>query len=127
MTTSEACSAATASGRSSPWVSEITPTAIELFVGTRASEPRRRCHGSIRHDVSSIQRGRRLEQEHVDFLLRDRPMLDAARNDQELPRLERDVLIAELHREATVDDQEQLVLMLVVMPHELALELHQLH
>ena len=53
-------------------------------------------------------------------------MLDAARHDQELARSSHTCAIAKVHPEPSLDDEEQLVLALVVMPDELALELHQL-
>src|SRR5262245_63789017 len=53
-------------------------------------------------------------------------MLDAARHDEELACVERHATIAKFHDEAAVDDEKQLVFVLVVMPHELALELHEL-
>ena len=55
------------------------------------------------------------------------PMLDAARHDQELALLDPLLPIAKVHPESAPDDQEQLVFVLVVMPDELPLELHQLH
>src|SRR5688572_31951033 len=54
-------------------------------------------------------------------------MLDPSRHDEELAFLDRHVPIAELHREAALHDEKQFILMLVVVPHEFALELHQLH
>jgi hypothetical protein len=62
----------------------------------------------------------------VDFLLGDRPVFDATGNDQELAFLQPDVPIPERHVEAALHHQEQLVLVVVVVPDELALELDPL-
>src|SRR5688572_26746070 len=93
---------------------------------TSTLQPRRLDNRSLRHHVTRIHRRRGLEEEHVDFVLGDRAMLDASGNDQELAFLEGDVTIAELHREATLHNEEQLVLALMLMPDELALKLHEL-
>src|SRR4051812_2512422 len=53
-------------------------------------------------------------------------MLDAPGHDQELALLQPDVPVPEFHPEATPDHQEELVLVLVVVPDELAQELDQL-
>src|SRR5262245_24764093 len=54
-------------------------------------------------------------------------VLHATRHDDELPRPQVPVAIAELHSQASGDHEEELVLPLVVVPDELALELDQLH
>lgn len=54
-------------------------------------------------------------------------MLHASRNNEELALSQRDDTIAELHVEASVDDEEELILALVLMPHELALEFDELY
>ena len=53
-------------------------------------------------------------------------VLDSPRHDEELALVEFDDSIAEVDGEATAEDQEELVLMRVVMPHELAFELREL-
>ena len=53
-------------------------------------------------------------------------MLHAARHDEELAAFEPHLAIAELHSESPIDDQKQLVLTVVVVPDELALELDEL-
>src|SRR5262245_48362426 len=76
--------------------------------------------------VARVQRRGRLEEQDVSLLLGHRPVFDAPRDDQELARFQPDVPVAELHAEAAVHDQEQLVLALVVVPDERALELDEL-
>ena len=59
-------------------------------------------------------------------LLGDRAMLDAPRDDQELSFLQPDLTVTELHNEASLHDQEEFVLVIVVVPDELAPELDEL-
>src|SRR6266699_3536337 len=54
-------------------------------------------------------------------------MLDAVRDDDELARLDHEVAVPQLHPQPALHDQKQLVLPLVVMPDELALEFRELH
>lgn len=82
-------------------------------------------HGSTFLDIARVHGRRGLEQQDVNFLFCDGPVLDATWHDQELSLLQPNLTIAEVHAEAAVDDEEQLVLMLVVMPDELALEFDQ--
>jgi len=54
-------------------------------------------------------------------------VLDPAWNDEELARIKRDDALAEMDFEMALENEEQLVFVLVVVPHELALELDELH
>src|SRR3546814_7746522 len=54
-------------------------------------------------------------------------MLDPLGHDDELAGIQIDVAGSEPHRQATADHQEQFVLMLVVVPVELAGEFRELH
>ena len=53
-------------------------------------------------------------------------MVHAARHNHELPRVEPYVVVSELEQQPPFHHEEQLVLAIVVMPHELALELGEL-
>src|SRR5205085_4128948 len=55
------------------------------------------------------------------------PVIDAARDDDQLTFLDDDASIAELHREPSPVDEKEFVLVLVAMPDEHALELDHLH
>jgi hypothetical protein len=77
-------------------------------------------------DVARVQRSCGLEEDDFDFFLGDRTVLDTAGDDEELTGAELDAPIAEFHDEAALVDEEHLVLMLVVMPDELAFELGEL-
>src|SRR5262245_29535470 len=78
-------------------------------------------------DVPRVQHTERLEQQDGRLFARDRPMLDAARNDDELSRLDLTHFVSKLHPQQTGQDEEELVFGLVMMPDELALQLDQLH
>ena len=53
--------------------------------------------GTLIADIACVERGFRLQQEHVRLDLRDGAMLDAARDDEELARVEDDIAVAEAH------------------------------
>jgi hypothetical protein len=53
-------------------------------------------------------------------------VLDALRDDVQLPRAELDVTVAELDRQASGDDEEEVVRVGMRMPDELALDLADL-
>ena len=92
----------------------------------RPSEPRRLRHGAVARHVAGVQRARRLEQNDLDLRVRYRSVLDATRHDEEVARLELDMAIAELHAELAAMHEEHLIFVIVMMPHELADELHEL-
>src|ERR1700761_4496112 len=58
-------------------------------------------------------------------------MLDTVWNDDEFARTNQlfplNTVLADLHPQLTLDDEEQLIFNLVMMPHEVALQLRQLH
>jgi hypothetical protein len=87
----------------------------------------RSCNGSLRDHVTRVERRGGLEEQDVDFSLGDRPMLDASRNDDELALGHGNDAISEMHVEAPVQNEEELVFVLVLMPNEFALELDELH
>src|SRR5215218_5308424 len=84
-------------------------------------------HRPLAPHVPRVQRPRRLEQQHLHLLVRHRPVLHPARHDEKVPGLERDRAVAHLHAEPPPMHEEQLILVLVMMPHELPPELHELH
>ncbi len=70
---------------------------------------------------------RRLEEDDVHLVSGDRAVLDAAGHNEELPRADRHVAIAQLHGESPLDDEEELVLVRMEVPVELAEQLGDLH
>jgi hypothetical protein len=64
-----------------------------------------------------------LEQQHSGFGIGLRTVLDAAGDDEELPRREDYVAVSHLDGELSVEDQEELVGAGVPVPGELALKL----
>ena len=77
--------------------------------------------------VARVQRRGRLEQQNVRLLFGDGPMFNATRHDQELACYQPDVPIPKLHAKPALDDEEEFVLVVVVVPDERPLELDQLH
>src|SRR5690242_187648 len=57
-------------------------------------------------DVPRVERGLRLEQEHVRFLRRDRQVVDAAWDDRELTFAQPHVAVAKLELQPALHDQE---------------------
>jgi hypothetical protein len=77
-------------------------------------------------DLARVPRARGLEDEDLDFVVRRRPVFHAVRHDDELAGPDLDDTIAEFHAETAADAEEQLVLALVLVPEERALEFDQL-
>ena len=86
----------------------------------RGSDPLRLLDRPLVPHVAGVERRARLEKKQVDLLLDHRPVLDAAWDDQKLPRLEPHIAVAKLQLETASEDQ--LVFVIVVMPDELAFE-----
>jgi hypothetical protein len=61
------------------------------------------------------------------FLFRNGSMLQAPRHDYQLSFLKPQVLVAELHPESSLHDEEYFVFVVVVLPDELALKFVQLY
>ena len=60
----------------------------------------------------------------MTFFSSDRQMLDALWNDRKLAFIKLNLLIAQLNQEMSLDHQKQFVFSFVLMPDELAFELH---
>ena len=67
-----------------------------------------------------------LDEQHVSLVVGSGAVLDAARHDEELAGSELDRAIAQLDRQAPVQDEEEVVRIGMRVPHELALGLHDL-
>ena len=76
-------------------------------------------------NISRVQCRSRLEQQDMNLVGGDRPMFDATGDDQQLPFFQPDLPVTKIHPESSLHDQEQLVLIFMVMPDELALKLDQ--
>ena len=68
-----------------------------------------------------------LDEKEFHFFLRDRSMLDAARDHHELTGLEDNLAIAQFDHELAFDDVEQLIFILVRVPDELAFDFGDFH
>ena len=65
-----------------------------------------------------------LEQQHRGFGIGPWTVLDAAGDDEELPRPEHHIAVSHLDGEPSVEDQEELIGVGVPVPGELTLDLH---
>lgn len=75
--------------------------------------------------VASVQGSGWLKQKDVNFVFGDWAMFDAARNNQKLAFLNPYVPVTKLHSEAALNNHEQFVFDIVMMPDERAAELDQ--
>lgn len=92
----------------------------------RGSEPVEDGGGAFILKVAGIERAGWLEQQHVNLFVCYGAVFDTAGNDEELALFEPDPAIAELHVEAALDDQEELVFMVMMVPHERTEEFDEL-
>ena len=76
--------------------------------------------------VAGVYGGLFLEEHCQDFPGRDGFVLDAAGDDDELAGADGDVAVAQFHQHFALEDVEELVLGLVAVPDEVALEADQL-
>ena len=88
--------------------------------------------GPLVLNIAGIQSCARFQQQNVGFLRRVRKMFNTMRNDDEFAGADclftlQTVCIANLHMQLAVYHHEQLIFRIVVMPHELALELHEFY
>ena len=75
--------------------------------------------------IAGVRRTDRLDEQHVGLEIRARAVLHAARHDQHLTLFEDHVAIPQLNRQAPVEDQEEVVGVVVLVPHELASRLDE--
>jgi hypothetical protein len=78
-------------------------------------------------DVASVQRGGGFEEQNPAFLLGHGTVFDPARHYDKLARLDPFLPIAEFHAEAAFDYQEHFIFVIVMVEHERAVELDELH
>jgi len=83
-------------------------------------------YGALVDEVAGIEGGGRLEQHDTALLVGNGFMFDLPRHNDELALLHRDRSVPELHPELSLDYQEHLVFVVMVVPDELALKLDQL-
>src|SRR3954452_11045538 len=84
-----------------------------------------RLDGQIATRVAGVERVARLDQQHVGLLVGLRAVLDALGHHEQLARPEDDVAVAQLDRELALQDQEEVVGLVVLVPDELAEHLHR--
>jgi hypothetical protein len=87
--------------------------------------------GTFIHDIAGVECRGRLEEHDPALLFCYGAMLDSAWNDNEFslidPFLTRaGILVAIFHTKSSLHDQEQFIFMVMVMPYEFAVELHEL-
>src|SRR5713226_10110 len=98
---------------------------------TRASEPHRsdplRVDGPIAPDLACVHGPLRLEEEDMDLVFRDGTVLHAPRDHRDLARAETQGPAGKFDPEVSVNNEEEFVLKIVMVPDELALQLDKLH
>jgi len=83
--------------------------------------------GTLVHDIAGVERRLRLEQDDLTFVtFRYGKVLDTTRGDDELTGADPDAAVPKPHEKSSLVNEEQFVFVIVVMPHELALELGEL-
>src|SRR5262249_19087665 len=85
------------------------------------------CDRPFVRDISRVQSRFWLNQHDVDFLVRDGAMLYAARHDDEFTRADSLLAIAKFHSQRAMHHEKELVLVIVMMPDELALDFCNLY
>jgi hypothetical protein len=100
---------------------------VPLQAELTCSNPVQFVHCELVLDVPGVERGRRLEKQDPAFFIGDRLMLDSARDHDELTLFEMNALIAEFDAKPSLDHEEHLVFVLVVMPDEFAFQLVEFH
>lgn len=76
--------------------------------------------------VSGVAHIGGLEEQELDLAPGDRPMFDAARDHRKFARPQLDLSVPEINPQPAFQDQEHLVGVFVVMPHEFAEDLDDL-
>jgi hypothetical protein len=87
-------------------------------------------HGTFVFNITSIQRGGRFKQYEPAFFLSHWTMLDSTRHHDELSLIDPFVcgslvLVAKFHSEAAFDYKEHLVLVVMMVEHEFAVQLDE--
>src|ERR1700740_676193 len=100
-----------------------------LFLVERVadSQPLELANSPFVGDVSRVQRVLRLQQDNMNFVVRDGEILDAAGNDDEFTFAHNCFMVAEAHAQRALHDEEQFVLVVVMVPNELALQFNGLY
>ncbi len=77
-------------------------------------------------DIPGIERVGRLKYDDFRLLVSHSAMFDAPRHDEDFSLVQRHTAVPELHPHASLPDEKQLVLIVMMMPDEFPLELHEL-
>src|ERR1700688_5256079 len=92
----------------------------------RVLSPLKLGDGALVHNIPGVRGGRGLKQQNPAFLRGDRTVLHAARHHNKLALFDPLVAVAKFHAEASLDHQEHLVFVVMMMKDELALQLVEL-
>lgn len=98
--------------------------AISQLVGSQCPEV---TNSFFRDHISRVERAGRLEQHALHLALWDvRAVFNQPWHNNELPRVDRDVAVAELHNHRALANQEKLVFVIMMVPVEFSSELDEL-
>ena len=84
-------------------------------------------HRPLVLEITRIPGSGWLEEQPMDFLGRDRAVLDSPWNHDHFAGFQPLIAISKAHLEPTFEYQEQLIFVVVIVPHKLPLDLGQLH
>jgi hypothetical protein len=80
----------------------------------------------LANNIASVQGRFRFDQKDVDLVFRPWHVFDSTGNDNEFSGADSNIAVAQPYEQLTLRHEEQLVLIFVMMPNELAFELCQL-
>ena len=101
-----------------PRLTALRPGAVALPTVTEAASELAGVRGPRAPGVAGVRRALRLDEEHLRLLLGLGAMLDPARHDEELTLFEEHVTVAQVNREPSADDEEEVVGVVVLVPDE---------
>jgi hypothetical protein len=103
----------------------LKPGQIVRRLASAASDFLQLGGGQFAFDISGVEGRSGLEQENLNLLLGERAVLDAALDDNEFARFKPFAAVGEIHAETPFDHEKHFVFVVVMMPDEFALKLHQ--
>ena len=109
----------------------LSYTSVRIELGRRNSDSLQVLYRFLVAHVAGVERGFGFEQHEVNFVVGDGLMFHAMRHDDEFAFAHQGFAflgaVEKFHAQGALEDEEEFVLGVVVVPDELAFHLHQLH